>query len=37
LVDSIQHELYGLLYDVLVGGRVHRFEAERVSKWKEKK
>jgi hypothetical protein len=34
LVDPFAHPLYGLLYDVLVGGKVTRFEAERVSRWR---
>lgn len=34
LVDQVAHPLYGLLFDVLVGGRVRRFEAERVSRWR---
>lgn len=32
LVDQIDTAHYGVWYDVLVGGRVRRFDAERVSR-----
>lgn len=31
LVDRIETAHYGVWYDVLIGGQVRRFDAERVS------
>lgn len=32
VVDAVEHELYGLMYDVLAGGRLVRVMADRLSR-----